>query len=141
MLSHLKKNVLLCVFFLFFTLLLVACGGKESSVADHIKAMDSIMTSNMDSPKDGVEELREYIHDNLPEMMEQMTELAVELQKIEDDGERKERAKEIIEALTGPITTMSATAEKFQAKAAGDKEAMELIGKMGKRMEMFGSMK
>jgi len=111
-----------------------ACSSKpEKELVEHIKAMDKILADNMDSPKEGLEKARAYMHDNLPSMMKQGTKMVLELQKIEDDDARKERAKAIVDEVTGPATTFAGTLTKFQAKVAEDKEAQKYLEDIQKR--------
>ena len=79
----------------------------ESRLAGHIEDMAKIMEDNEDEPADGVEELHEYMQDNLPSMMEAMGKCMVEVDKIEDPEDRAERIEEIAEALEDPIKTFT----------------------------------
>ncbi len=93
------------------------------------------MQSNMDSPEDGVDELIEYFEKNGAEAAGQMIELGIELSKIEKDGDREERAKEVSEAFKTPMKNLEGTAEKFGKKVQSNKEASARMEDYGKRWE------
>jgi hypothetical protein len=101
------------------------CGKPEDKLAKHSEAMGKIMEDNLEEPKEGVEELHEYMRDNLPEMLELAGQMMVELDKIEDAKERAERAKEMAETMKSVIEKMQETGMKFGMAAATDKDSQE----------------
>lgn len=110
------------------SLLLVAgCSKPEEKVAKHLENIAEIMDDHKDKPKKGIEELREYVRDNLPAMAEAAAEAVVELDKIEDDKERVKRAEEMLKALEKPVKKVKESSGKFQEKVAKDKDAMKLM--------------
>lgn len=136
-----RQNLVLSLVIFALVSLLAACGGKpEEKIADHIEEMSEICEDNMDSPEDGVKELRGYLHDNLPDMMEQVGEALVELDKIEDDGERKERLEEMTKALEEAVKNYGGKCESFAEKAMGDEGAMKEVMAIQKRFEMLGDL-
>ena len=110
---------------MFSLVALSGCSKPEDKLAGHIESMTGIMDDNMDSPKDGVEELHAYMQKNLPGMMEQIGEAMVELDKIEDGAERAERAKEMADALESASKKMMEVGTEFGMKASTDEDAMK----------------
>lgn len=123
-----------------FSVFLVSCSKPEDKIVDHVEEIESIMQSNMDSPEDGVNELIEYFEKNGAEAAGQMVELGIELSKIEKEGDREERAKEVNVAFKTPMKNLEGTAEKFSKKVQSNKEATARMEEYAKRWEsVFGT--
>ncbi len=102
-------------------------GGSESEIADYLEEVTDIMDDNMDSPADGIEELVEYVRDVLPDAMAAIGRAMVELDEIEDNGDRRRRAREMLAELKGPMKDLKKVAEAFGKKAEKDEDAKKAI--------------
>ena len=131
MLTRRNRNILLSGAILALALG-TGCKGPEDKLADHFEELTEIMEDHMDEPKEGVEELREYMRDNGPEMASLWAEMAVDLDKADGEDEKKERAEEMSEALAEPTKKLMEAGKKFGKKAMGDKDAMEIVEKAEK---------
>ena len=89
------------------------------------------MEDNEDEPKEGVEELREYMQDNLPDMMAQVGEMIVEIDKL-DPEDRAERVKEMKEALIPAFEAVAEAGAKFGKAAKKDDDTEEYVEDWGK---------
>ena len=123
----------------FFIVLLLAlliapflggCSKPEDKIASHIEAMAEIMEDNADSPEDGVKKLESYLQDNGPTIARHVGEMIVELDKIDDDAEAKERLKEMKDTLETVSKKFEETSSKFQAAVGKDKAATEYVMKV-----------
>lgn len=124
--------------FLMLAWMVMACGKPEEELADHMQEMTAIMESHMDSPEAGVEELRGYLHENLPHMMHELGEMVVELDGIEDDAERKDRLEAMLEVLKGPGEELAEVAQSFSRKVREDEAAMKAVEGVMKRLGSLG---
>ena len=120
------------------------CAKPEDKLADHADNINEIMEDNMDSPKDGVDDLRDYLRSNLPEMLELVGKLNAEFMEIDDDDERKERTEALAKLLEEKQKTLTETGMKFFGKVMEDEEAAKHVGeiaesyaKMEKVMKKF----
>ena len=114
------------------------CKSPEEKLAGHMEEMTEIMEDNKDEPQKGVEELREYLHDNLPEMAEASAELLVEIDKLESKSERKDRIEEAMEAVREPMAKMVSVGIPFLAEAAGDEDVEDYVKDMAKAYMKLG---
>lgn len=110
---------LLCVSF--------GCKGPEDKLADHIEEMAEIMEEYEDEPEEGVAELREYIHDNLPDMASNWAEILVDIDKAETKSDKKKRVLEVVEALKEPMQLLTKHGIPFMAAAAGDDDVEDTV--------------
>ncbi len=101
------------------------CGKPEDKLAKHSEAMGKIMEDNVESPKEGVEELHSYLQANLPEIMKLTGEAMVELDEIEDPKERAERAKEMATTLKEVAEKMQESGMKFSGAVMTNEDAMK----------------
>ena len=101
------------------------CKKPEEKIAVHAEALTEIFEDNEDDPKDGVETLREYMRDNLPEIARSVAELAVEIDAIDSRRDRKERVEEIMDVLEKPLTKLLEAAMDFRDAGRGDSDAQE----------------
>lgn len=138
-----KKLATLAVLSL-FALSLSSCSKKEDKLAGHLKKADSIMQSNMDSPKKGVEKMIKYIENEGPDAVKLGLEMGIEIANIDGDGDREKRVKEIKETLDVPMKNFEGTAKKFFEKVEADKDAktyakeyMERYKQVGELLEMM----
>ncbi len=115
----------------FALILSTGCSKPEEKLAKHTEKMGAIMEDNLESPKDGVEELHEYMRDNLPEMMSLVGEMMTELDQIEDGSERADRAKEMVTTLKEAAEAQKETGTKFAMAAMADKDVQEYVEKHG----------
>jgi len=109
-----------------FSVLLVSCSKPEDEIVDHLEKVESIMKSNMDSPEEGLERLIRYFEKNGAEATSLIVGLGIELAKIEGNGDREVRAKEIQEAFDIPLKNLEGTAKKFGYKVDASSEARKL---------------
>jgi len=125
----------------FSILVLSACGGPppEEKLVKHLKSLTEIMNNSKKNPRRGVVALRKYMHKHLPDMLEQMGHLTVELQKIEDDDARRERVSALMELLAGPLANFASSAKEFSTAVAKDDEAKAELVIIFKRFEMISS--
>ena len=119
---------------------LVSCSAAglsspEDRLAGHIADMTEIMEDNEDEPAAGVEELHMYMQDNLPSMMEAIGSILVEVDKIEDPGDRAEHIEEVVEALEDPIKDFEKASEDFGEEAAEDDDAADYVEDWSKDWE------
>ena len=119
--------------------------GPEGAIADHIKDVAEIMKDNTDSPKEGLEEIREYMQDNLPAFMEQLGVALVELDKCDSAEDRRERLGEMQEELAPAIQELQAAAGPFMQAVMASQEARQYlsevqssVGDMENILEGFG---
>ena len=99
--------------------LLISTGcskSQEDSLAGSMEKIAEIMTEGKEDPVEGVKELREYMHNNLPEMTKQVTSLLVELDKMDDAKARAERIKAVVEAFKAPSAAVIAAAPPPQKR-------------------------
>jgi DNA repair exonuclease SbcCD ATPase subunit len=104
-----------------------ACGGPEDDVAEYFEDMTAILEDHMDDPVRGVEELRKYVREILPEVLSILGHVAVELDEIEDAEERKKRIDEMLETLQEPLDEFHKVFWKFLAKARADEKAWKTL--------------
>jgi hypothetical protein len=113
-----------------------ACSsGPEGAIADHIKEVADIMKDNTESPKEGLEEIREYMQDNLPAVMEQVGVALVELDKCESNEDRRERLEEMQEELAPAIQELQAAAGPFMEAVMTSEEARQYLSEVQGSME------
>ena len=123
-----KNSFILKTFILLLSIslgFLVACSGPEDQLADKMEDLTSILEDNMDSPDEGVKDVRKFLINETPEIMRLIGEIAVELDKIEDADERAERLEEIIKTLEEPGKKLAEIGEKFGDKAKDNKDAQK----------------
>jgi TolA-binding protein len=117
-------------------LLLSACGKKpEDSLAKHLDAMSEIMEKNMDKPADGIDKLRSYLHDNLPDMAEQVGKMVVELEKMDKEADIKARAEEMNKSLKESGDKFEKQMKSFGEKAFSDADAQKKMAEIQKSWE------
>lgn len=110
---------------------LSGCSKPEDKLGDHLMTLADIMNDYRDEPEDGVAQLRYYLRAHLPEMLELSATLVVELDEIKDDGERKERAKEIASTLKYPAGRVAKAGMRFGQAVEKDKAAQKLLMEIG----------
>ncbi len=110
-----------------FVLLSSGCKKPEETLAGHLEKVVAIMDDNEDEPADGLDALREYVHENGPEMSRAWGELMVELDEIEDPGDRADRAMEILKVLKSPLRGLRKQADVFQRAVRKDDDASEQL--------------
>ena len=125
-----KFRFLILSLLLALTFSLGACSKPEKKIGGHLEKMAEIMNDNASSPADGIDELREYLHKNLPEMAEQIGQLIVELEGMDDEAEIKERLKQIKENLDESMKTFEKASGEFMGKAMGDEKAQKKIAEI-----------
>lgn len=115
---------------------MAACSsGPEGEIADYIKEVAEIMKDNTESPKEGLEEIREYMHDNLPAIMEQVGVALVEIDECEDSEDRRERLEEMQEELAPAIHELEAAAGPFMRAVMASEEARQYLSEVQGSME------
>ena len=107
------------------------CKSPEDRLAGHAEELTEIMEDHMDKPKEGIEELREYMQDNLPDIAEDMTQVLVDLDEEEGD-DRSKHADEVVETLEKPIEKLVKTAMEFAGKVDEDDDAKKELKEMQK---------
>jgi len=120
-------------------LAVVACGGIEGDLADHVENIEEILDDNMDDPADGVAELEEYVLDHLGEITALVTDLFVELYEIDDSDDVRDRLKEVEEALKGPMESLQKTWAEFERKARTDKDAQKEMERIQQKLARLWS--
>ena len=109
------------------------CAPKpEKALASYVDNITKILEKNEKDPADGLEKLHKYLRKNLPDMMEQVGVAIVELDKIEDSDDRKDRLEEMQDVLEDSMKDLEKAAEKFAEEAYDDKDAMEYLEEQGK---------
>jgi ElaB/YqjD/DUF883 family membrane-anchored ribosome-binding protein len=112
-------------------LALAACSKKpEATLAKHLDAIAEIMEKHADKPADGVDKLRAYLHDNLPEMAEQIGKMIVELEKINTEDAMKKRAEEYQAAIKPSIEKLQKQSIPFGGKVMSDEKASKKIAEI-----------
>ena len=99
----------------------------EEELGDHLESICDIARSNVDDPKDGVEELFGYYGRNSPEILRLFGSLLVSIERIEDDAEHDERAAEAAEVLHATMADCDDDWDAFLAAVSADPEANELM--------------
>jgi TolA-binding protein len=112
------------------SLSLGACSKPENKIGGHLEKMTEIMNDNASSPADGIDELREYLHSNLPDMAEQLGKLIVELEGMDDEAEIKERTKQMAENLKEPMQAFQKATDEFMKKAGSDEKAQKKLAEV-----------
>jgi hypothetical protein len=120
-------------------LAVVACGGIEGDLADHVENVEEILDDNMDDPADGVEELEAYVIDHLGEITALVTNLFVELYEIDDADDVRDRLKEVEEKLKGPMESLQKTWAEFERKARSDKDAQKEMQRIQEKLTRLWS--
>ena len=115
--------------------MVTSCAKPEEKLADHASNINEIMEDNMDSPKDGVDDLRDYLRSNLPEMLELAGKLSSEFMAIEDEDGRKERTEEVQKMIEEQEKKLSETGMKFFGKVMEDKDAAKHVGEIAESYE------
>ncbi len=113
------------------------CKSPEEKLAANLEEMTEILEEHAEEPEDGITAMREYMHDNLPDMVENATELMVELDEAESTSDRNDRLDEIVEALSGPGEKLFEAGTKFAEAAGKDEGARDLAKDM---LEQFGAL-
>jgi len=120
-------------------LALAACGGgPEGVIAGHIEDVEEIMQDNMDDPAQAVVDFQDYARLNLPDALRTLGVALVELDEIEDDGERKARLEEMLDEIRGPMRSLMRTANDFEKGTRNNREAQEALQKIMRRWEILG---
>jgi len=114
---------------------LAGCSKPEDKLGEHLMSLADIMNDNRDAPEEGVAELRFYLRAHLPEMLELAATLVVELDEIDDNDARAERAKEIAATLKRPIMRVGKAGMRFGEAASKDKAAMKMLMEIGESYE------
>jgi len=118
------------------------CKKPEDKLVDHLEEMTDIMEDNEDEPADGAEELREYMRDNLPDIMAQVGQFIVDVDK-EDPEDRAERVKDAKKELEEALESFGKASKSFEKKAKKDKDFKKYVKGIGKEyedlMDEFGS--
>ena len=117
-----------------FLALSTGCKKPEDKLADHMEEMTEIMEDNEDEPAEGAEELREYMHDNLPDMMAQVGQFLVDIDK-EDPDDRADRIKEAKETLEEAFKSFAKASASFEKKAKKDKDFKKYVKGINKEYE------
>jgi hypothetical protein len=117
------KNVLIIAGLCTALLTSTGCKSQEDHLVGHIEEIAEIMTDGKEEPVEGVQDLRDYLHDNLPEISKQMMSLLMELDKMEDPKARAERIKEVIEAFKAPAAAVIAAGPGFMEAVAKSEAA------------------
>lgn len=121
-------------------LLLVGCGGAEGEIANYIEDATEIMEDNLDSPEEGVDDLVEYLEENLPTAMSIFGEAMVELNRIEKTSDRKERLKEMLSEIEEPMKAFTAVSQKFAKAVKKDDDASEKMERLEKTWDEMGGL-
>ena len=116
----------------------IGISSPEARLAGHIEDMAKIMEDNEDEPADGVEELHEYMQDNLPSMMEAVGQCMVDVDKIEDPEDRAERIEEIADELKDSYKDFAKAAEDFGEAIEDDDDAQEYAEEWAESWEDTG---
>lgn len=128
-----KFRFLILSLLLAFALTLGACGKPENKIGGHLEKMTEIMNDNMDSPADGINELRTYLHKNLPDMAEQVGKIVVELEGMEKEEDIKERLTQIKENTKESMKAFGEAANKFEEKVKGNPDAAKKLGELAEK--------
>ncbi|MDX9719447.1 MAG: hypothetical protein RBU37_01775 [Myxococcota bacterium] len=119
------------VLFLGFVVSTSAFATPEEKLVEQLDAMNAILERNLESPKDGLIELRQYLRVHLPEMAEQFATLIVELDTIEDDEKRTVRFEELRIGLKGPYDELNQRVEALMVATLADPDALEYFTAFG----------
>jgi len=123
-----QKHGLFLAVLLAVALVSSACSKKpEVELAHHLDAVADILEAKEDDPIAAFDELDKYLRKNLPEIARLYGELAVELDELEDKGERKDRLEEMLTALEAPAKRLNKAGMALGQK--NDKQ-LEILGKV-----------
>ena len=102
-------------------------------IVDYLEELTDIMDDNKDSPADGIEEIQDYARDVLPDALAAVGRAIVELDEIEDNGDRRKRAREMLNEIKGPMKDFMKVGKAFGNKAEKDEECKEALRKLEAR--------
>lgn len=120
-------------------MLATACSkGPEDTIANHMEKITGLLEDGTDDPVDAVEDLLDYVTDNLPELMRAYGEALVAVDQCEDDDCLDELVEDWEDALKEPLDEAQAAAEAFQEALEEDDEAgMAIMLMMMSKASMF----
>ena len=110
----------------------------ENKIAGHIEDLTELMKDNEEEPAEGIEEIRSYLQDNLPDLMEAVGEGLQALDECDDNECRDEEVESWVEALEEPLNTLAETAKEFAEAIEGDDDAQEALEEIGEHFEEIG---
>jgi hypothetical protein len=95
----------------------------DARLAAHFDDICDIAEDHADDPSRGVDLLFEYLGDNSPDMMEDVGDLLVLIERIPDDARHDERAQEAAQRLREPLLGCAAELQRFGQAIENDPEA------------------
>jgi hypothetical protein len=104
-----------------------ANAAPDDQVAHHIASLCKIAKHNVDTPKRGVQKMFHYLGHHAPDMMKQLGETFVAIERIADDEAHDRRAREARDRIQAPARRCAGTFEQFFAAVEADPEASALL--------------
>lgn len=110
-----------------------ATGEPQERLAKHLEKLAELLGEHEDEPSEAISALREYGQEHLPDITQASLELVVELDRIEDPGERGERALEHLAVIQEPSSEVAEKLFALRGAVKEDEGAQALLEKMGRR--------
>lgn len=134
-----EKHGLWLLLLLAVALVTTACGKKpEEELATHLNAISDILEAKEDDPVAAFDELHGYLQKNLPVIARLYGELLVEIDEIEDKGERKERLEEMLDVLEAPAKRLQKVGTAMSEKNDKQLEVLGKVMEIAARWEVVG---
>jgi len=110
----------------------------DDILVEHLGAMTSLMQSHHETPSQGVDALRAYLREHLPEITSTLGLAIVELEGIEDDEARLARFDDMQIKVTMPALLWLGAVQAFDAQVRADAKAREKWQAIRARFNVFG---
>jgi hypothetical protein len=107
----------------------------DEKLARHLDAMCDIAERGIGKPDDGVKRLFRYLGDNAPQMLHDLGDLLVTIERIEDDARHDERARLAHKRLRARLLACAGTWQRFGEAIERDEQASH---RLERGMERFG---
>lgn len=112
------------------------CGKSPAkTLKGQIEDLTEIFEDNEDDPVEGIEELRSYMHDNLPDAMEAVGIALQQIVECDDDDCREELAEDWQEDLEEVLEDFQSAAQAFAEAVEDDDDAEEAMEEIAERYE------